>query len=401
MGDHANKDEGTRCLHIAEQALQAGDLTKATRFAEKAMRLFPNDEVRKFITKLERARSSNGSSSSSGARPAGPAPTARRGAAQPGGMGPQPGLRQRGAPASSGAHVHETPDEDHKATPDQRQLVARIRATTSYYEALSLSRSASDDDLKKAYRKLALKLHPDKNKARGADEAFKMVSRAYACLSDPQKRAHYDVHGSEDALSQQARPNGGGMYAQGGIDPEDLFNMFFGGNPFMAQQGARVYRANFGGGQHPFAGRPRAQQHAEVNSLPPQIRQLLQLAPLLLLLLVTFMSRPSAPVFSLHKTADYPVMLSTVRHEVPYYVPNLKAFEKEYPARSQPRARVEHHVESDYKEGLQQACYNERMMQQRYRYYGQKKKAEEMKLQSCAELAERFAPGKSRTAKAH
>lgn len=71
-------------------------------------------QVRKFITKLERARSSNGSSSSTGARPAGPVPTARRGAAQPGGMGPQPGLRQRGAPASSGAHVHETPDEDHK-----------------------------------------------------------------------------------------------------------------------------------------------------------------------------------------------------------------------------------------------------------------------------------------------
>lgn len=63
------------------------------------------------------------------------------------------------------------------------------------------------------------------------------MSRAYACLSDPQKRAHYDAYGSEDALAQQARPGGGGMYAQGGIDPEDLFNMFFGGNPFMAQQG--------------------------------------------------------------------------------------------------------------------------------------------------------------------
>lgn len=50
MGDHANKDEGTRCLHIAEQALQAGDLTKATRFAEKAMRLFPNDEVLEAVT---------------------------------------------------------------------------------------------------------------------------------------------------------------------------------------------------------------------------------------------------------------------------------------------------------------------------------------------------------------
>lgn len=112
----------------------------------------------------------------------------------------------------------------------------RIRATRTYYEALSLERECSDEDLKRAYRKLALKLHPDKNKARGADEAFKLVSRAYACLSDPQKRAHYDRHGTEDAVAPRpggGGPAGGGMYAAGGIDPEDLFNMFFGGNPFM------------------------------------------------------------------------------------------------------------------------------------------------------------------------
>lgn len=51
--------------------------------------------------------------------------------------------------------------------------MARIRRTACYYELLGIARRATDDDIKRAYRKLALKLHPDKNQARGADEAFK------------------------------------------------------------------------------------------------------------------------------------------------------------------------------------------------------------------------------------
>jgi DnaJ family protein B protein 12 len=66
-----------------------------------------------------------------------------------------------------------------QATPEQRELVRRIRATKDYYEILQVAKGASEDDIKRGYRKLALKLHPDKNKARGADEAFK---GAFACL---------------------------------------------------------------------------------------------------------------------------------------------------------------------------------------------------------------------------
>ena len=64
-----------------------------------------------------------------------------------------------------------------------------------YYEVLGLSKGASDDEIKKAYRRMAKKYHPDVNKESGAEEKFKEVNEAYEVLSDPQKKATYDQYG--------------------------------------------------------------------------------------------------------------------------------------------------------------------------------------------------------------
>ncbi|KKU87860.1 MAG: Chaperone protein DnaJ [Candidatus Gottesmanbacteria bacterium GW2011_GWA2_47_9] len=64
-----------------------------------------------------------------------------------------------------------------------------------YYEILGVSKSASADELKKAYRKLALEWHPDRNKAANANEKFKEINEAYAVLSDPKKKETYDQFG--------------------------------------------------------------------------------------------------------------------------------------------------------------------------------------------------------------
>src|SRR5207248_9019721 len=64
-----------------------------------------------------------------------------------------------------------------------------------YYEVLGVSRSASDDELKKAFRRLAKQYHPDANKDQGAEARFIEVNEAYEVLSDPQKRAGYDRYG--------------------------------------------------------------------------------------------------------------------------------------------------------------------------------------------------------------
>ena len=73
-----------------------------------------------------------------------------------------------------------------------------MRMGKDYYKILGLqSRGASEEDIKKAYRKMALKYHPDKNKSAGAEEKFKEIAEAYEVLSDPKKRQVYDQYGEE------------------------------------------------------------------------------------------------------------------------------------------------------------------------------------------------------------
>ncbi|KAK0592716.1 hypothetical protein LWI29_024175 [Acer saccharum] len=107
---------------------------------------------------------------------------------------------------------------------------------TKYYEILGVSQNASQDDLKKAYRKAAIKNHPDKG---GDPEKFKELAQAYEVLSDPEKREIYDQYG-EDALKEGM--GGGG----GGHDPFDIFQSFFGGSPFGGGGSSRGRRQRRG-----------------------------------------------------------------------------------------------------------------------------------------------------------
>src|ERR1700752_3222667 len=91
-------------------------------------------------------------------------------------------------------------------------------ARTDYYKTLGVDRKATQDEIKKAYRKLARKYHPDTNKDAGAEERFKEISEAYDVLGDPEKRKKYDRGGS----------------------------VFAGGNPFGGGAGGDAAGADFG-----------------------------------------------------------------------------------------------------------------------------------------------------------
>ena len=104
-----------------------------------------------------------------------------------------------------------------------------------YYEVLGVERNASQDDIKRSFRKLAFKYHPDRNKAPDAEERFKEISEAYAILSDPEKRQQYDAFGFEGIRGRYTtedifnRTVFGNIFSEFGFNFEDLFSRFFRG----------------------------------------------------------------------------------------------------------------------------------------------------------------------------
>ncbi|XP_020269593.1 dnaJ homolog subfamily B member 3-like isoform X2 [Asparagus officinalis] len=177
-----------------------------------------------------------------------------------------------------------------------------------YYKLLQVDRNAKDDDLKKAYRKLAMKWHPDKNpnNKKEAEAKFKQISEAYDVLSDPQKRAIYDQYGEEGLKGQVPPPSSGGSSffpgaGGGGAVPnvfrfnprsaDDIFAEFFGSaSPFggmgMRGGGSRfpgggmfgedMFGSNFGGGGEGSMHVPsRPQKAAPIeNRLPCSLEDL-------------------------------------------------------------------------------------------------------------------------------
>jgi molecular chaperone DnaJ len=116
-------------------------------------------------------------------------------------------------------------------------------AKRDYYEVLGVSREADAEEIKKAYRKLAIKFHPDKNPGdKAAEESFKELGEAYEALSDPQKRAAYDQFGHAAFDPRQRAGRGGG--GAGFHDPFDIFREVFGGN-------SGIFESFFGGGGDP------------------------------------------------------------------------------------------------------------------------------------------------------
>ncbi|XP_027331753.1 chaperone protein dnaJ 49-like [Abrus precatorius] len=325
-----NKDDALKCLKIGKEALENGDRTRALKFVTKARRLDPTLPVDDLLSAIEKDTGD-------------PPPAAAY--AEPTKGPDQPSIRRRAAtvPSSSSSSSSVT------YTEEQISIIREIKRKKNYYEILGLEKSCTVEDVRKSYRKLSLKVHPDKNKAPGAEEAFKAVSKAFQCLSNDESRRKYDLSGEDELVYEQraARPAARGFngYYEADIDAEEIFrNFFFGG---MAPA------ANFGG----FSFGPgMAHRPAEPGSGGFNVRALIQLLPVLLILLVNFLPS-SDPIYVLSQNYPYEHRLTTPKG-VNYYVKSAK-FSQEYPPGSNELAAIEERVEREYFSVLRQNCHFE------------------------------------------
>ncbi|CAK9182150.1 unnamed protein product [Ilex paraguariensis] len=322
-----NKDEALKCLKIAQNAIESGDQTRALKFIDKARRLDPSLSVNELLSKVDAQSQSNGPTSDIPSKPSNDGPRRR--------------VSATGSSPSSSATNSVAYTEEHIS------IVREIKRKKDYYEILGLEKTCSVEDIRKAYRKLSLKVHPDKNQAPGAEEAFKAVSKAFQCLSDEESRKKYDVVGHDEPVYERRATRRGGGEFNGfydrDFDADEIFRNFFGGmHPATRTQFTGF---SFGPGMGVRTG-----NHGPSGF---NIRALIQLLPVILILLLNFVPS-SEPIYKLSRVDPY-VYRFTTQKGVNFYVKSGR-FEQEYPTNSGERVVLEQRVEKDYYSILAYNC---------------------------------------------
>ncbi|XP_028751507.1 chaperone protein dnaJ 49-like [Neltuma alba] len=321
-----NKDEAHRCIRIAEEAIATGNKERALKFIKIAQRLNNNLSVDELLTMC----SSLGSQSSTPSRD-------------------ENGVHQIKRENSS-KRSDDGLNGERNYTEEHVQLIREIKGKNDYYAILGVEKTCSVEEIRRAYRKLSLKVHPDKNKAPGSEEAFKKVSKAFKCLSDDGSRRQYDQTGlvEEFEYNQQhnVRRRRGRTttrdFFNDDIDPDEIFRAFFGEADLFGR--AHVYRTRGMGGH----------QRQEFRGGGLNVMLLLQIVPFLIVFLLAYLPF-SEPDYSLHKSYSYQILKTTEKYGTQFFVKS-ESFEAKYPRGSAARANIEGNVIHDHKNLLRRYC---------------------------------------------
>eukprot|EP01065_Artemidia_motanka_P008518 TRINITY_DN1429_c12_g1_i1.p1 TRINITY_DN1429_c12_g1~~TRINITY_DN1429_c12_g1_i1.p1 ORF type:complete len:283 (+),score=82.60 TRINITY_DN1429_c12_g1_i1:81-929(+) len=276
---------------------------------------------------------------------------------------------------------------------DELHVRQVLRSRKDYYGIFGVSRNATSAEITKAYRKLSLKVHPDRNRAPGAEEAFKVASGAHTVLTDSDKRQVYDVHG-EDGLKQGGGGGGGGGHRGYHQPPEDVFDLF--GQLF----GAHVHRTR----RH-----HHHQQQQQHHAHPDQqavnfVQSLFQFLPLILAFLFVnggfWLNDEPPPPFSLSRDTSqgFTYERSTRGKDIRYFV--TPQFHRALNHDRRATQSVDRQVEDTFKLSLRRKCKNEKAVQHNLRqraamHYGDEKRrlrqeADSLPMSNCKEYKRLF-----------
>ncbi|KAL1320913.1 hypothetical protein HN51_065629 [Arachis hypogaea] len=334
-----NKDEALRCLRIAEEAIAAGNKSRALKFIGIAQRLNHNLPVDDLLNMCECLDSQSSASSSS---------SEHKGNEN----------RVKSKPNGISKTDDEGLNEERNYTEENVKLIREIKLKSDYYAILGVEKSCSVEEIRKAYRKLSLKVHPDKNKAPGSEEAFKKVSKAFKCLSDDSSRRQYDQTGLVDEFEynqqysvprRRRRTAASRDFFEDDFDPDEIFRAFFGQSDVFGRQ--HVYRTRATTHDHHYQ-RHGFQGVAGGTGL--NIMLLVQLLPFLIILLLAYLPF-SEPEYSLYKNYSYQFPKTIENYGIQYFVKS-QAFDRNYPQGSAARTTIEDNVIKDYKNMLRRYC---------------------------------------------
>ncbi|KDP27807.1 hypothetical protein JCGZ_18887 [Jatropha curcas] len=328
----SNKDEAFRCLRIAEEAIASGNKERGLKFIKIAQRLNHNLSVDELLAACEKIDSSSRSNQS---------------------IDEKCVLDDKSRPSS--ARNDEGLNGERNYTEEHVQLIRQIKRNKDHYTILGVEKTCSVEEIRRAYRKLSLKVHPDKNKAPGSEEAFKKVCKAFKCLSDDNSRRQYDQTGLVDEFEYNQQYNvrrtrrrrNVHEFYEDDFDPDEIFRSFFGQTDMFRAH--HIYRSREMSG-----GRQREEFSRGGGA---KLLLLIQILPFLLIVVLAYLPF-SEPDYSLHKNYSYQIPKTTDKLGVEFFVKSA-AFDDNFPVGSPARANIEDNVMKDYRSLLWRHCHIE------------------------------------------
>ena len=266
--------------------------------------------------------------------------------------------------SSSQASTNSNESKSNDNTNENEDLKCKeLLKKKDYYDLLNIKKEATPEEIKRAYKKQAIKFHPDKNHSKLAEECFKKISEAYQCLSDPEKKKFYDKYGNEEEFRQ--RYYQAHQHYEEEMDPYDIFEILFGGPGMQGRRrrtGRHYYYRNNANNVH-FNDFGAIQLRG--NSL------LFIMIPFLLMIIIQilpdiFSYFKPAPLYQFTRNNNYPFRKKTSKNNIDFYVGNK--FLEKYPTKMD-FSEIEYKIEKEYLDYLYNNCMKVINRKQELEYY--------------------------------